>query len=121
MIDGMLVDIEKHDAAVKTLGLSNVVEQITVTKAELSILLEQRKAEAIESDMGKIETMRMEAVTLLEAMLAEAFAHHVLDASEASAQFFKFVDATLTNAETALAVRTAERSKKQEEGETLND
>lgn len=122
MIDGMLVDIEKHDAAVKTLGLSNVVEQITVTKAELGILLEQRKAEAIESDLGQIEPLRKEAVTLLEAMLSEVYAHHVLEASEESAQFFKFVDATLTNAENALAVRTAERSKKkEEEGETLND
>ena len=121
MIDGMLMDIAKHDTAVKALGLSNVVEQITVTKAELAILIEQRKAEQIESDMGKIETMRMEAVTLLEAMLSEVYAHHMLEASEASVQFFNFVDATLTDAETALAVRTAKRSKKQEEEEeTMN-
>lgn len=124
LLKGMIHDLGKLAEEVVEIQLGSAVETLTLTIAQMDVLLSQRSSEQISSDLGQVKTQRVETEELLWELYSGVIAHARITPSEALEEFLAQSNKLIAEAESAYAHRisaTKKEEDEEEETETENE
>lgn len=117
---GLLKDLGKEELAphVVTLGLSDVVAELSAATARLSILIDQRSNKQLENATEAAKGIRKELDALFTEMMTIVFAYSVVEPADAITGFMASINKLVSDVMTAYKKRTAQSDKTEEEETT---
>lgn len=117
MMRGLINDLTSEEmmAHLTTLGLTAVLEELTITLAQYTSLIDQRAASQIENKLEAGKTVRLEMDELYDDLTTIAFVTSVATPSPEATAFVVNMNKLIADTDAAYNQRIAQRGKDEEE------
>lgn len=122
-VKGLLTDLSKEDAAthVSTLGLNDILAELSSQNARLGILVNTRTANQLANATETSLQLRKEMNASLESMMFVVIGHNLVEPSDVRTDFITYVEKLITDILTEYKQRRAHSGVKTETSDTESD